>query len=460
MRNSEDNKHKDVNSTRDYSTLMAEVEKTEEKLVVLDKSISKHRPHNRDGSILEKQSQLEYERLRNKSNMLVRKKHSLYKQLQDILLTKSKLKELKINGFKSINSEQKIRFNDINILIGSNGAGKSNLVSFFKLIEALTGGALQAYIGKQGYADSILHYGMKQTKLCGAQLLFTDNINIYDIFEFSLEHSYGGQMMFGHEEHEQNRVTTPIDQKFVPYFITGGHKESLMIEKHNDYRTYRLLKLLQGIKVFQFNNTSSDSAIRHPAALNDNRQLNSDASNLPSFLYQMKIREDRNPYYKRIVRRIAEIMPQFRDFDLRPMEENPNMIRLDWIDKHQGHTFGAHQISDGSLRFMALATLLLQPKETLPKIIVIDEPELGLHPEAMMDLVGMIQIAAANSQIILSTQSSFLMNLFEPEDIITVSAEKGYSEFIRLPNIEELKEWYGDYTLAELWEKNLIGGRR
>ncbi len=171
------------------------------------------------------------------------------------------------------------------------------------------------------------------------------------------------------------------------------------------------------------------------------------------------MREDRNPYYQRIVRRVAEIMPQFRDFDLRPMEENPNMIRLDWVDKYQSKVFGAHQLSDGSLRFMALATLLLQPKETLPKIIVIDEPELGLHPEALMDLVGMIKIAAANSQIILSTQSSFLMNLFEPEDIITVSAKKGYTEFKRL-DVDELKEWYEDYTLAELWEKNLIGGRR
>lgn len=373
---------------------------------------------------------------------------------------KHKLKQLFLKGFKSIGSGQTISFGDINVMIGANSAGKSNLVSFFKLIEAIVKGNLQSFIANQGTTNSVLFYGENNTKQFSADLLFVDDQDNYDLYGFSLEHSFGGQMMFAYENHEKGSVADPNNKQIIPYRFGSGHKESRTIIQSNDYQSQYLLTLLNGIRSYQFHNTSEDSAIRKPSALHDNRELRSDGSNLPSFLYQMKMREDRIPYYQRIVRRIGEIMPQFRDFDLLPMEENPNMIRLDWIDKHQGHKFGTHQISDGSLRFMALATLLLQPKETLPKIIVIDEPELGLHPEAMMDLVGMIQIAAANSQIILSTQSSFLMNLFEPEDIIIVSAEKGYTEFKRLPNIEELIEWYGDYTLAELWEKNLIGGRR
>ncbi len=370
-----------------------------------------------------------------------------------------KLREIKLEGFKSIGPMQTIKFDDINVLIGANGSGKSNLVSFFRLIEALAESKLQLYIGKQGYADGILHYGTGTTDRFRGFLLFGDDHNTKDSYDFSLVHSFSGEMMFAHELHD-DIAQHPIRHSENELRNYGsGHSESRISKIPDDYHSFRILDLLKGVKVFQFHDTSDSSPIRKPTNLNDNRQLQNDASNLPSFLYQMKIREDRNPYYQRIVRRIGEIMPQFRDFDLRPMEENPNMIRLDWIDKYQGHTFGVHQISDGSLRFMALATLLLQPKETLPKIIVIDEPELGLHPEALMDLVGMIHIAAANSQIILSTQSSFLMNLFEPEDIITVSAKKGYSEFKRL-NVEELIEWYGDYTLAELWEKNLIGGKR
>lgn len=120
--------------------------------------------------------------------------------------------------------------------------------------------------------------------------------------------------------------------------------------------------------------------------------------------------------------------------------------------------FGPHALSDGTLRFICLATLFLQPPEQLPATIVLDEPELGLHPYAIALLADMVRSAAQHTQVILATQSVTLVNQFEPEDILVVDRIQGKSAFRRLGK-EEMASWLEDYGLGDLWEKNLLGGR-
>ncbi len=382
------------------------------------------------------------------------------KSKENIMRNENRLRllELKINGFKSIGKEQTLRFGDVNVLIGANGTGKSNLVSFFKLLSALAAKELQMFIGTQGFADSLLYYGTKVTDRFSARLFFGNQLNVGRIYEFALTPSFTGQMMFAYEKIDKSAHMVESHERVSLRPLGTGHKESLLTEAAVSVNENEVIALLSNILSYQFHDTSAKSPIRQPTSLHDNRHLHSDGSNLPAFLYQMTHVNSGKDYYKRIVNRIRMIFPQFKDFFLEPANENPDMIQLKWKTINRGNIFGAHQLSDGTLRFMALATLLLQPPYSLPNVIVIDEPELGLHPEALIDLVGMIKIAAQNCQIILSTQSSFLLDFFNVNDIIVVETKDDSTVFNRLDQ-EKLSEWVKDYTLSELWEKNLIGGR-
>ena len=172
----------------------------------------------------------------------------------------------------------------------------------------------------------------------------------------------------------------------------------------------------------------------------------------------MKNQKENNKYYQRIVKYIKMVMPQFNDFELLPDAVNTDIIRLDWHETSSEYLFGPHQISDGSLRFMALASLLLQPPKSLPALIVLDEPELGLHPTAISLLASMVKTASQHCQVIIATQSTTLIDEFEAKDIVVVEREKERSVFKKL-DLPELEEWMQRYSLSEIWEKNIIGGR-
>jgi predicted ATPase len=148
--------------------------------------------------------------------------------------------------------------------------------------------------------------------------------------------------------------------------------------------------------------------------------------------------------------------PFFDDFLLYPEPDNLDRIRLRWRHKKSEENWDISQLSDGTLRFICLSTLLLQPNS--PDLIIIDEPELGLHPAAMELLVEMIRSVATKSQVIISTQAVSMVNQFAPEEIIVVEREKDESVFNR-KNSKELEMWLDEYSMGELWEMNVIGGR-
>jgi predicted ATPase len=195
--------------------------------------------------------------------------------------------------------------------------------------------------------------------------------------------------------------------------------------------------------------------MRRDCLIDTNRSLAPDAANLPAMLYLYRQRY--KTAYHRIVAAVKAIAPFFEDFVLEPLRLNPRNIALHWRAKESDYEFGAHQLSDGTLRAIALFTLLLQPEEDLPELIVLDEPELGLHPAALAVLADLLKSTAQHSQLIIATQSVALIDHFEVEDIVTVNIRDGCSTFERL-NPEGLKHWLEEYTLSELWERNVIGG--
>lgn len=363
-----------------------------------------------------------------------------------------------IKGFKSIKALNDFKLNNINVLIGSNGAGKSNFVSFFRMLRDVIEQRLQFSIATQGGAGACLYLGPRETKELQVQLLFGQNG-----YAFALVPTVDNKLVFSSEDsiYRGPYVTTPKHRH-----LGSGHFEARLKEKRNDSgfhaphgAPYYVFEALTSWVVYHFHDTSSVAGVRLPGRINDNETLRANAENLAAFLYRIQTTHPENYTKIRDVVRLAA--PFFDDFKLRPIPTNPELIQLEWLQRESDYPFLASQLSDGTLRFICLATALLQPQP--PRTMLFDEPELGLHPYALSLLGSLFQKAVApqgtpTNQVIISTQSALLLNEFTPEDIVVVERIDGQSVFRRL-NSPELSEWLSDYTLGELWQKNLLGGR-
>jgi predicted ATPase len=367
-----------------------------------------------------------------------------------------KLKQVKIEGFKSISSGKALclDLDSTNILLGANGSGKSNIISFFKMLNYMMSGSFQLFVEKAGTAQVFLHYGSKKTSAITGELHF-ENSTGFDNYKFGLTYATPDRLIITSEEvewGEKNGTRTP--QK-IP--LASDFKESALSTPTTDKTIQAIRKILANCKVYQFHDSSVESPIRQSSPIGVANYLQAEGNNLSSFLYHLKKTYPAN--YNKIVSYIRLIMPQFKDFYLDPNEKG--YVSLKWTNVFPNdYVFLPEQFSDGTIRFIALATLLLQPEETMPSVVIVDEPELGLHPFAISQLAEMIKEASKHTQVIVATQSPGLVDEFEAHQITIVETdmEKGYSTASKLKE-EELKDWLDNYLLSELWNKNVIGGR-
>lgn len=358
-----------------------------------------------------------------------------------------KLDRISLKGFKSIRGvELELRL--LNVLIGANGAGKSNFISAFRLLNQLVEGHLQSFVGKAGGADALLHFGHKTTDRIGIELSF--GVNAY---KCTLAPSARDTLVF-----EEEVCLFELENFHQPHFenLGGGHRESRLEEFAKFPVVDHVLKIMRDWRVYHFHDTGDAARVKKTGDINDNEALRADASNLAAFLY--RLRESHPSHYGKIVQTIRLAAPFFDDFTLRPSRLSPDKIRLEWKEKESDVYMNASALSDGTLRLICLTTLLMQPAELLPSTLLIDEPELGLHPYAINLLASMLQSTATKTQIVVSTQSVPLVNQFTPEDLVVVDREEGQSVFRRL-DARALTGWLEEYGLGDLWEKNVIGGR-
>lgn len=360
------------------------------------------------------------------------------------------IRQIKIENYKSIRKAT-IDLAPINILIGANGAGKSNLISFFELLSALYDQRLQSYILQRGGMGRLLHNGLKgATKIWG---LF--NFSNRNAFDFELTPTDLATALVSTWDYFNNRNSPQTNYEAWHLAVWDVDVLESQIRDNKTWRAGYLKDFLQSFTVYHFHDTSRTSAMRQACPVEDNRFLRHDASNLPAFLYVLQEQEPKA--FTAIERTIQSIAPYFKRFNLAPSKLSPDQISLVWEEQNSDMYLDAQSLSDGTLRFIALATLLLQPKP--PKTIVIDEPELGLHPAAIEKLSGLVRVASQRgAQVLIATQSSSLVSCFEPEDILVVERQDGSTVFSR-PDNERLASWLEDYSLGELWEKNLIGGK-
>lgn len=362
------------------------------------------------------------------------------------------LKRIQVKGFKSI-AQLDLQMKNINILIGANGAGKTNLISLFTFLSHLSQGKLRNYVATEGGAERFFHFGTKHT----SQMMFDLEVgfNGYHV-EFS-PNLDDDSLVFNSEYCTftmSNRYFHLSPKKGESGFISGEKSESELVKRYT--RAY-----LQKCRVYHFHDTSNQARFKKTNKLVNDHFLEKDAANIAPFLYSLKnskITEYRQSY-QQIVATIQSVAPFFHDFYLEPSgAEGDENIILRWIHTRQEAPFSANALSDGTARFICLATLFLQPASRRPDTIILDEPELGLHPAALDVLADIIRAIAKETQVICSTQSVAFANLFEPEDFIVVDADDGVSQFRRLER-KPLEQWLQDYGMGDIWAKNLIGGR-
>lgn len=360
-----------------------------------------------------------------------------------------KLERLTIHNYKSI-EEQTLNLGALNIFIGGNGVGKSNLISVFRFLSEIVKGNLAQYTAKKGGADTLLYFGRKYSPGMGLFLEFGEN-NTSNSYRIELQGTDEDGLIIESETayyHERDKYP-------VPYEKTIGYstKES-NLKQISHICARQVVRDLESYRVYHFHDTSDTAIVKGTSDVDDNRYLRPQAENLAAFLYWLQ--EKKPDHYSNIEDTIRQIAPFFDGFHLSPSRLNESKIKLEWKEKGNDAYFNASSLSDGTLRFMCLATLLLQPD--LPSLILLDEPELGLHPAAVVLLSDLLSSASSRTQVIVSTQSVTLVNQFEPSEVWTVDREDRQSVFRHLDEAN-MSSWVDDYALGDLWEKNLLGAR-
>ena len=358
-----------------------------------------------------------------------------------------------IKNFKSIR-DLELPLTNLNVLIGSNGVGKSNFISFFEMAKAIFEQRFGSYTLDKGGIDNLLYRGRKISKEIYGLMDFKNT----NAFFFTLKPAQSNKGYIDNTGDFFNKrgesTKDYLDQWHRTYWDSAVEESNLMGKMYG--RAYYLNSYLRSFTVYHFHDTSSSSPMRGQCEINDNSFLRDNGSNLAAYLYMLKQTDEKA--FRLIEGTIHSIAPYFKRFNLRPDPVTPSKISLEWEEVNSDMYLNGYSFSDGTIRFIALATLLLQSK--LPEVIIIDEPELGLHPAAINKLAALIKRASKNSQIILSTQSTNLVNCFEPENIIVVDREDEQTVFKRL-NSADLSVWMDEYnySISDMWETNLIGGQ-
>ena len=363
-------------------------------------------------------------------------------------MVQHRLDRIVIEGYKSIRACD-LTLGPLNVLVGPNGAGKSNFVSALGLLGAIVNGNLQLTVARSGGASTLLHGGPKLTEYLILETYFGQNGYLAQLGPGSRD-----ELIFERESalFLGEGFANPLVEE-----LGRGILESNLLRVATE-RPGRVadhcLRAMRDWKVFHFQDTSPQAAVKQKQLIDNNESLDSNAANLAPFLF--RLRETDRDSYNRIVDSVRLVAPYFREFRLQPDRINNDRIQLEWQQVGSDGYFNGHALSDGTLRFICLSTLLLQPQP--PSVIIIDEPELGLHPFAITQLAGMFRAATNEHQLIVSTQSVTLLNQLDLGEIVVVEQHYGESSFER-PDIDSLQQWLSEYAIGELWEKNVLGGR-
>ena len=362
----------------------------------------------------------------------------------------NRLASIHIKGFRSLADVKIDNLPQVAVLIGANGAGKSNFIRFFEMMSwMLRSQKLAEFVQRQGGADDQLFGGSKNTPSMEAELTMKTKQGSND-YQFTLAHAHPDRFIFTNEGFQFRRESSST--KMPWHYLGSAHEEARIVtSKHPTARA--IAHLLKSCAIYQFHDTSDYSNFKKEKDKEDNHFFRAHGENLAAVLFYLE-REDPKRF-QMICRHISRGLPTFDRFQI---EEKHGRVLLRWKAKGMEKTYGAHLTSDGSLRFFALVTLLNLPTEILPEVVFLDKPELGLHPTALALVANMIKSLANERQIIVATQSPLLVDEFGLDEIIVLELQDGRTEARRLDE-DEYRHWLDEYSTGELWQKNLLGGQ-
>lgn len=361
-----------------------------------------------------------------------------------------RITEVSIEGFRSLQRIDKLKLPQLTVLIGANGVGKSSFIRFFEMLGwMLRARKLQEFVVRKGGGDDQFFMGSRTTPQIKAELRITTDMGFND-YRFEMAHlSAGDTLMLTHEAYRYSDVNKPSRAQWSN--IAGVGKESALLDKDNK-TAKTIYSLLRQCSTFQFHDTSANASLHQRWDISDSAYLRSDGGNLAAVL--LGLRETDAPRYHQLVRQIQRVFPTLEDFVLEPVA---GKVLLRWKSKYSDKVFGAHLTSDGSLRLFCLLTLLSLPDESLPDVLFFDEPELGLHPHAISLVSEMLKRVAKTRQVFIATQSPYMVDCFDLENIIIAEAKDGATTLRNLPK-EQYQQWLDDdYLLSDIWLKTPVG---
>ena len=366
------------------------------------------------------------------------------------------IESLHIKGFRSLADVKIDNFPRAAVLIGANGSGKSNLLRFVEMMSSMINDhRLNMFVQLRGGAADQLFGGSDVSETIEAELAIrTDNGR--NEYRFVLKYASEDRFVFVEEAFRSCRKGLGREAGWTQ--IGGGHFEAKIAEhvqsaNAHEATTARVLRnLLRRCAVYQFNDTSFHSRFKKKWDATDSASLRSDGGNLAAVLFNLETEDPRR--FTAICRHIQRVLPIFDRFQL---IEEYGKVMLRWKARGTDKTIGAHLTSDGSLRLFALITLLNLPPELLPDVVLLDEPELGLHPTAIFLIARMIKVLAKKRQVIVATQSPLLVDEFDLDEILVLELRNGRTEILRHDG-DEHQDWLEKYATGELWQKNLLGG--
>ena len=371
----------------------------------------------------------------------------------------ARIESIHIRGFRSLRDVELSALPEAVVLIGANGAGKSNFIRFFEMLSwMLRSRRLGDFIERQGGADDQLYRGNRITPRMEAEIRLRTDVGSND-YRFALSHASPDRFFFSEESFRFNRSNVPGEAEWQS--PGSGHREAMIVEAAqsatpgiNPTTASVIVNLLRSCSVYQFHDTSMGSGFKTSWDATDNIRLRSDGGNLAAILHRLEREDVRR--FDLICRHIERVLPVFDRFTI---EESYGKVLLRWKARGTDKTLGAHLTSDGSLRFFALATLLNLPAEMLSDVILLDEPELGLHPAAITLIGDMIQAVARQRQVIVATQSPLLVDAFGLDEVVVLELQDGETRVRRL-SPDDYRQWLDEsFTAGELWQKNILGGR-
>ena len=371
-----------------------------------------------------------------------------------------RIDRITIRGFKSIRALDDFELRPLTALIGPNGSGKSNLLAAFRMLSALAQGRFKLFVGKEDGPEALLFGGRKRTAAIYTKAVFDGGRYWYE-----LTAEPAGDILVIRNERldapglraEDEPGSGAMTGAAAAYEGPWGFGESLLSNEFPpDAFPAPLVPDIRRWRVFHFQDTSREAPVRNSVAVRDNLCLRENGGNLAPFLRHLK---ERYPEHHRCIVEAVRLAAPFLD-DFVHRNDAGERMELEWFHRDVGRDtpFGPRQLSDGTLRYICLATLLNQPEHLQPDPIIVDEPELGLHPNALALLAETLKQASSKRQIVVSTQSADLVSELAPEDVVTVERRDGESFFERL-NGDRLAEWLKEYTLGDLWRMNVVGGR-